>query len=253
MANLIRLPKCGSGWTQNDLRAYNIIVKEKSEKEFFGNTLSRLPIVSEDILTKELADKSMEENTYFLLRYLDMAMKTKEGEESAVDDFAVELLKILGYTNMNRMTRTRKNIRFFTCGEDSYAKTDVCLINEDEILLLIQTLKSPNDPEPQVIAEAIATFQHNNKIRSRIKLIEELDRCTIPFITMVGTFPTFYRMTITKELNECVHWGVYPSISTIVERHTPRVPRRVSDGMKPIENRKKILQCFEAFKKFVDA
>jgi hypothetical protein len=57
------------------------------------------------------------------------------------------------------------------------------------LLLLVQKLSSTNDPEPQLIAEAIAAFQENNRVRDSDDL-DPLDRMDIPCITMVGTLPT---------------------------------------------------------------
>ena len=38
---------------------------------------------------------------------------------------------------------------------------------------------------------------------------------------------------------------------TRVHRHTPRVPRRNLDGMKPLDNHKLVVRCYEAFKQVV--
>ena len=73
----------------------------------------------------------------------------------------------------------------------------------------------------------------------------------IPGITMVGTFPGFYKIKVTADLDCCVRLGQYPELQTVVYRHTPRVPRRRSDGMRPLDNRKFVLRCYEAFKEIV--
>jgi hypothetical protein len=46
---------------------------------------------------------------------MDLAMAISPGKESAVDDFVVQLFRVLGYTGkaMGRVARTRKNCRFF--------------------------------------------------------------------------------------------------------------------------------------------
>ena len=51
-----------------------------------------------------------------------------------------------------------------------------------------------------------------------------------------------YILLVTKDLNDYVSNGQY----------FPAMPRRASKGMKLVENRRKILQCFQVFKKFVD-
>jgi len=68
---------------------------------------------------------------------------------------------------------------------------------------------------------------------------------------MIGTFPRFYKIKITEELDQGVRFAHYPAMKTVIERHTPRVPRRRSDGMRSLDNRVKILQCYEAFMKVV--
>ena len=101
-----------------------------------------------------------------LLRYMDMAMDhAVPTEESTVVDFAVHLLKLLGYV-------TRAEIPLVICGQDRHAKTDVCIVdseNDNDNLLLVQEDKEPKDPEPQlIIAEAIAVFQTYDHRRTRI-------------------------------------------------------------------------------------
>ncbi|KAK0187508.1 hypothetical protein F5146DRAFT_1059018 [Armillaria mellea] len=140
------------------------------------------------------------------------------------------------------------------CGQDVYAKTDVCLLDiESLVLLLVQEDKShiqPMDPEPQLIAEAIAAFQENNKQRAWL-FLDPLPVQVLPGITMVGTFPAFYKIAVTSELDRCIRHGQYPATQTIVYRHTPRVPRRRSDGMRPLLNRGLLVRCYEAFKRIV--
>ena len=89
-------------------------------------------------------------------------------EESAVDDFAFLLLRALGYNARGRVLRTRKDIPLVICGENRHATTDICIVDQNEILLLVQEDKRHMDnsnPEPQLIAEAIAAFAANNEIR----------------------------------------------------------------------------------------
>lgn len=62
----------------------------------------------------------------------------------------------------------RRAIPPLICGETLIAHTDVCVIDNDGILLLLQDdkrLTSMKDPEPQLIAEAIAAFAINNMTR----------------------------------------------------------------------------------------
>ena len=136
-------------------------------------------------------------------------------------------------------------------GETPIAQTDVCVMDEDEILPLLQEdkrLTSMNDPEPQVIADAIAAFAMNNGTRERRLNLQPRDVITFPALT---TTPVFYKVTVTSALSKAVQTGVYPEIETRVFRYIPALPRRSSEGMRPFPNRLEILRCFEAFKRFL--
>jgi hypothetical protein len=183
-------------------------------------------------------------------------MDLNPGEESAVDDFASKLLRTLHYCPRGRLIRTRKNIPLVICGENRYVKTDVCILGRNEIILLIQEDKrhlETKDPEPQLVAEAIAAFAENNRTRKRLNQ-PLLDSKIMPGIIMVGTAPVFYKIPVTAALEGCVINGIYPQATTTVYAHYPNVPRPDDfwlEGMRPLDNRKIVLSCYEAFKQFV--
>ncbi len=78
-----------------------------------------------------------------------------------------------------------RTCHFWVCGEQRHAKTDVCVMdNHDRILLLVQEHLEGTDPEPQPIAEAIAAFYNNNNTRMRILTLDPLQSKVIPGITM---------------------------------------------------------------------
>jgi hypothetical protein len=86
------------------------------------------------------------------------------------------------------------------------------------ILLILQadkTVFNASDPEPQVVAEAIAVYQHNNQHRVRIGL-SMLDTMTVPCVTMTGMHPTFYLVPVTRELSDAVITGQWPKAETNV-------------------------------------
>jgi hypothetical protein len=69
---------------------------------------------------------------------------------------------------------------------------------------------------------------------------------------MTGTLPTFFKMTVTKEIVEAIGRGYV--CSTTVDFHSPNLPRPNhcwSEGMKPLDNRQQILKCYEAFKAII--
>jgi hypothetical protein len=117
-------------------------------------------------------------------------MTPKLGQEAAVYNFAAELLRGLDYDDANRIVFIRHAIPFLICGENSVAQTDVCIIDDNEILLLLQEdkkLTCMKDPEPQVIAEAIAAFALNNRKRERDLRLPIRNSIMFPCLTMVGT------------------------------------------------------------------
>jgi hypothetical protein len=109
----------------------------------------------------------------------------------------------------------------------------------------------PKDPEPQLIAEAIAAYQRNNLVRDRVHHYSTLDEITFSGITLVGTTPTFYKIKVTAELSNAVMGGTFPANPVVVYHHVPKLPRNNGDGMQPLYNRTTILQYFQAFKALV--
>ncbi|KAJ7584320.1 hypothetical protein C8J56DRAFT_950688 [Mycena floridula] len=248
MATIVRTAKSGSDWTSNELSAYNITIVPQSKEQFFGKT--NFPNPTEPSLagfmsteTRQNANNA-DKKTKQLLHYLDLAMNPKQGQEAAVDNFAAELLKSLGYDEENRIVFIRHAIPFLICGEYSSAQTDVCVMDDNDILLLLQEdkrLTSRKDAEPQVIAEAIAAFALNNQTRERSLNLPPRDSITFPCLTMVGTAPIFYKVVVTTALSKAVQTGIFPETETKVFRF----------GMRPLPNRVEILQCLEAFKAFL--
>lgn len=256
MANIVRSAKSGSDWTINELKAYNIVVTLWDVATFFGNPILPQPPVHQVILDNERYPVGGIEDTHdrMFFYYLDEAMAIPPGEESAVGDFSANLLTMLQYNvPHNRYIRQRKDIPFFICGTDLHAKTDVCVMDRNlGILLLVQEDKrhlESKDPEPQLIAEAIAAFQSNN---SRLRRLgqQPLAQKTIPGITMVGSTPTFYKITVTQDLIDAIQVGEYPGTPTTVDKLLPPVAdiAELSQfGMRPLDNRAVIISCFEAF------
>ncbi|KAH8999051.1 hypothetical protein EDB92DRAFT_1832182 [Lactarius akahatsu] len=230
-----------------ELHAYNIVIKSQDSATFFGVKTLPQPTVARELLDN-LAAKDMESDAnYKLLYYMDLANNPAPREESAVVDFATHLLTL--------------DIPLAICGQDHYTKTDVCVVDSDsdDTLLLIQEDKArktrrPKDPEAQLIAGAIAAFQRHN-YRTRYHRRDPIVHKMIPGITLLGTSPVFYKIPVTTQLAQSVELGLYPSEPTIVHTHLPKLARpsrRLSEGMKPLDNRAIILSCFEALKKFVN-
>ena len=258
MANILRTAKSGSDWTSNELAAYNITVVPQNKEEFFGTI--NLPNPAEPTLAGFMTTETRrdaaaaDKNTKRLLHHLDLAMDPKVGQDAAVDNFAVELLRGLDYDDGDRIIFFRRAIPFIICGQNSVAQTDVCIMDDNDVLLLLQEdkrLTSMKDPEPQLIAEAIAAFAINNQKRERDLRLPRRNSIMFPCLTMIGTSPIFYKITVTAALSKAVQIGAFPEVETRVLRYIPGLPRRNSEGMRPLPNRLEILRCLEAFKRFL--
>jgi hypothetical protein len=260
MANVPRTPKSGSDWTDAELHANNIIVEYQDAATFFGVDPLPQPAVAGELLNRLTADEMVDEANYKVLQYMDMAMNRVPESESAVTDFAVHLLSLLGYVPRPRIARTRVDIPLTICGQDCHAATDLSIVERGEILLLVQEDKRhlrplTSEPEIQLIAKAIAAFQANNSRRRQLFGQDPLTHVVMPGITLTGSSPIFYKIPVTTELSWGVGTGTYPATPTIVHAHRPalaRPARHLIESMKPLDNRANILACFEAFKRFVE-
>jgi NADH dehydrogenase (ubiquinone) flavoprotein 1 len=79
------------------------------------------------------------------------------------------------------------------------------------ILLILQdkTVFRASQPEPQVIASAIAAIAY--RITTiKLKSLSPLDATTIPWITMICTRPIFYLVPVIEALSVVVGIGQYP-------------------------------------------
>ena len=133
-------------------------------------------MIDQELLNILDADTMRQDRNAELIGLLDLAMIPDEGE-TAVDDFAVELFKVLGYVRRQRLARTRVDLPLLICGEERHAKTDVCIVDrsQNDILLLVQEDKRLQQLEPvnaraQLVAEAVAAFNENNAQREAMGL-----------------------------------------------------------------------------------
>ena len=133
-------------------------------------------MIDQELLNILDADAMQQDCNAELIGLLDLAMIPNKGE-TAVNDFAVELFKVLGYVHRQRLACTRVDLPLLICGEERHAKTDVCIVDrsQNDILLLVQKEKRLQQLEPvnaqaQLVAEAVAAFNENNAQREAIGL-----------------------------------------------------------------------------------
>jgi hypothetical protein len=120
MASIIRSAKSGSDWTTNDLLAYNIRVSSQSPDEFYGVPLptgADLSTLDPHLVSGTLSTEGLSDETQRLLLYLDLASRANAGQESAIDDFAREILRVLRYERRGILLRSRYAIPFLICGD----------------------------------------------------------------------------------------------------------------------------------------
>ncbi|KIL62602.1 hypothetical protein M378DRAFT_80878 [Amanita muscaria Koide BX008] len=249
MAQLIRSAKSGSDWTDNELFAFNIVVQDVDVATFFGAPQLPPTTVSPVVLNNTFrpappAVISKEDRLFF--KYLDRA---NIGEKAAVDDFAGHILRMLNFDDNDRSIATKRELSFTMCGTCVWAKADIAILDDAEYSLMVQEDKRTtvtDEPKPRLIAEAIAAFVENNRLR-----VPPLPQKTFPAITMVGPCPIFYKIPVTQALVDALITAQYPPQPTIVQRLVPPVPDPSSyrrHGMNPLENRRIVFQCLEAMR-----
>ncbi|PPQ93700.1 hypothetical protein CVT25_001741 [Psilocybe cyanescens] len=246
MANLMRSAKSSSDWSGNELLAFNIRVVDAGIAPFFNTTELPQPTVSTTILANiDKPDAPLMKDDRLFFQYMKMVEKPRISE-FCVNDFAAFLLRITNHDesdDQDRVICQRTKISFPMVGQRVEARVDGD-----------KRFSSYEDPEPHVIAGAIAAFYQNN-LRRRQSGLPPLPSKYIPAITMIGTAPIFYRILVTTTLLEALAAASYPREETTVLRFIPSVPnqeRYLEEGMHPIVNRHAILQCFEGFKAVIN-
>ncbi|KAF8556084.1 hypothetical protein OG21DRAFT_1409626, partial [Imleria badia] len=99
-----------------------------------------------------------------------------------------------------------------------------------------QDARGHNDPEPQLITEAITAYRQHNFIRKTELHLPILNEITCPGITHVGTVHTFYKIKVTSELNDTVVNGTFPPTLAVVYRYMPQLTHCKNEGMKMFDN-----------------
>jgi hypothetical protein len=258
-SSLFRSPKSGRDWTANELIAYNITVTTQSPQEFFlRNPEPSLVGLDPSLIDSAVDAENVPDQTFRYLTQLDLATSHSASQESLINDFSRETLRLLGFEERGLALSTRYIIPLTICGDSRRtAQTDVCLLDRRSMIILLvlqedKTIFDSTRPEPQVIAEAIAAYQYNNEKR-QTRGLPTLDAMTIPCITMVDTRPTFYLVPVTRALSVAVVTGQLPEAPTEVVKCVTFLGhnRRSSEGMETPEYRRIAFQRFVAFKDLV--
>ena len=252
---LLMAPGKPDDWIQSELDLFRIKIGPQNKQGFFGSAnlpASVTPSLA-GFMKTENRERGVDSETRKLLHYLDLVLDPQVGQESVVDNFAAKLLEKLGYDHGDRIIFTRRALPIIVSGVLYTTQASVCVMDENnQILLILQGELMPGlkDPEPQIVAKAIAAYHANNKVRTSQNLPPH-HAITFPAISMIGTKLVFYKISITTYLCDAVSRGCSPGNDTHLLRYIPVLPRRHDSGMRPLENRVEILACLEAFKQFV--
>jgi len=222
-------------------------------QEFFHQNPEPPPVgVDLSLIDSAVDADNVPDDTFQYLTHLDLA--TNAGQESLIDDFSWETLHILGFAEWGLALSTHYIIPLTICGDNHWtAQTDVCLLAQWSMILLIlqedKTIFNLTQPEPQVIAEVIAAYQYNNE-KQQTRGLPILDAMTIPCITMVGTWPTFYPVPVTQVLSIAVVTGQYPEALTKVVKCVTFLGQnhQSSEGMETPAYKRVAFQRFVTFK-----
>lgn len=254
MSHLIRSPKSASDWSNNELRAYHITVEEQDATSFFGIGKLPDPNCPQDFLRNRVATENVDKITNGLLWDMEEIIIQSQLGEASVDQFACSLLLATGFTSRHVHPSLRRSLRLLIGGERRSAQTDVCLVYDHSMLLLVQEDKAPGRPadcgEAQLIAEAVAAWQYN--VLSGV--LSESTTGIVPAILMVGTYPVFYKIPVSAALNASIESLSYPTTETAVTKCSPKVPRpnnKYGEGMYSLDHRDAILRYLEAFRRHV--
>ncbi|PPR05272.1 hypothetical protein CVT26_011437 [Gymnopilus dilepis] len=234
MANPVRPAKSSSEWTRNELLAFNIRVENANTEEFFNTAQLPATQVSETILNNvEMPDHPLPKDDRLFFRYLKR-VHTSGPPESRVNDFAAFILRLLDYDGQDRIICQRPELLFPMAGQHVGTRSDLCVRDNNCYRLLVHEDKSAEveihrtvqlnhqsysgslvDPEPPLIAAAIAAFYQNN-LHRRFAGKSELGAECIPAIVMAGSAPIFYRIPVTVALLDALVTGTYPAEETVV-------------------------------------
>ncbi|KAH9975094.1 hypothetical protein BGW80DRAFT_1300213 [Lactifluus volemus] len=260
MANSIRSETSARNWSASDLLAHNITVQCQSAPDFFGSEPGSIDHIDPDLLLPtDLSFSSttanLSDDAYRFLAHLYLASHEHPCQKSTIVDLSRSILDATGFCERDIVSKRDHDIPHTFCGYRT-TRADVCLFHftSHSILLVVQvecdettTNSESADPVPQVIAEAIATFQYNNRKRAASGL-PILDTMTVPCISMVGTKPTFYLVPVTSQLSTCVISGLHPSHPTVVQCCPLPSQLSVFKGMEVLDYRRTALQYFDAFR-----
>ncbi|KAH6891686.1 hypothetical protein BKA70DRAFT_1325868 [Coprinopsis sp. MPI-PUGE-AT-0042] len=252
-------PAKSSDWTEGEFVTHNIHVVDTAESTFFNKTdvssmsLQSIPDVVMDNEEKPQSDLMKEARLFYDYMQL-VGMSGSEWTASRVNDFTAFVLQLLNFDAPDRVVCQNVEIPFpVGKHKEVTASIDVCVMNNVDVFLVVHDCRSTflsDNPEPPMVAQAIAAFHQGNQRRIQNGQPVWIGRY-VAAIIMYGTAPVFYRVSVTQAFMDALASNKYPPDQMLVHRFVPPVPNPESykeQGMRSLENREIVLQCLEAFK-----
>ncbi|KAJ3317228.1 hypothetical protein HDV06_001830 [Boothiomyces sp. JEL0866] len=270
------VPISGSDWDQSTLKDLNIYVEDVDDfknffnrnipKKFFNKnveillTIDLSLIKSSDDFVKICHKWKRNKQINKLLKYI-LLVYNKEDDEPIVDDMAKEFFDFIGFNeNENLLIHGPKNVHMKMSSKKIYARPDICIENiNNNILLLVQEDKSMftgidanNDAEAQLIAEMLSAYSSNINKKIASKHENAYEPQTIYGITLLGTYPTFYKFEINKDLIDHVSEGSV-GYNDYYKCHKYSVGiKNVNFMFNEKQNIKKFIECLEALRIIIE-
>lgn len=176
-------------WSTNELDFYRIYSKETDVKEFFKLSPEELrepsfldpgyaqfltrnifdslkPSSAADHIVKALMDALRD------IHLRDWTSPTPEKPISTTDQLAEKLLALIGY-DQDAVLRCNQPVKLQMCGEERELQVNIAVLDAlftSYIFFCMEDKRTENgeDPFPQLMAYAIASFQCNNRCRQLI-------------------------------------------------------------------------------------
>ncbi|KJA21975.1 hypothetical protein HYPSUDRAFT_55105 [Hypholoma sublateritium FD-334 SS-4] len=240
MSDLARKPKDAKDWNEDDLKAYNITVKEQGFQEFFGlPTMPHLETVDRLAFAERITYKDYKNFSSETFSFVMHALCDNFGEANNLD-WATALLSFAGYLRPHRYLCRNGENPWKICNDNRTYDYGLGLLSFERMIMTVRWAPSFEEGIAKVVAMAIgmrsADFDWEKK-----KII--------PALLIVDRVPIFVKVPTALDLNLGVLDGTYPTTPTVVHVFKPPTAGR---GMWEGQIRFIVLQAMEAFKQFVN-
>lgn len=173
--------------------------------------------------------------------------------EGSVDDLSKSLMRLLGFRKLGRVSMTGPiTLPLYMCGEKKYANPDVAIrFGHGGVLLLVQedkrfTNEDALPPDPQLAAEMVAAACFNY---SSDRLNPNAIPRTIYGITIMGTYCSFYRCSISEEACASITSGRERTDEIVtIYKYSPGTPLVKAFMTDSKENMLWTLRCYEGIR-----